>query len=59
MLTQLRTNILDSKNKRIQSGNFLIETRLVRSFGLESRVENIIVSTERSRSNIKKKRRFR
>ncbi len=59
MLTQLRTNILDGKNKRIQSGNFLIEARLVRNFGLESRVENIIVSTERSKSNIKKRRRFK
>ncbi|MEM4589750.1 MAG: hypothetical protein QXK21_00585 [Candidatus Micrarchaeia archaeon] len=44
MIVQLKTNILDNKNKQIKSCNFLIESRLIRSFGLKARVENIIVS---------------
>ncbi|MEM3543524.1 MAG: hypothetical protein QXF07_00705 [Candidatus Micrarchaeia archaeon] len=57
MLVQLKTNILDNKNKQIKSCNFLIESRLIRNLGLKARVENIMVSNN-SKSSIKNKGRF-
>ncbi|MEM3408314.1 MAG: hypothetical protein QXW80_01070 [Candidatus Micrarchaeia archaeon] len=57
MLIHLKTNILDKKSKKIKSCNFLIESRLIRSLGLKTRVENIIVSNN-SNSSIKNNRRF-